>query len=756
MYRLSRILKKYLLGIFLTTLFIGISSAQTFPDEFDFDRIARATVFVMQTNSVDDGTIRCVGSGTIVHRSGLIVTNAHNTVTNPTCPGNTIIISLVNDAESTPIAQYYAEVVQANVGVDIAILRITTDLDGRIIPLDALALPFVEIADSSSVMLDETTLVVGYPSLSGDSPTVRRGSIGGFIDEPTVNRSWIKFEGRPDELGINGVMTGGGAYNQQGQLIGVPTTVPIVASFGEVNCTRIQDTNDDNRISNSDICIPLGGGISTLRPSNFVRPLLRSTSLGLEVEKISANQLPSTSQGEPAFRQLFFSTAVNENMPTRVVSSLPANPTSLYLFFDYANMSPEDVYELRVTTDEIINSTFSLPPVRWSGGTDGLWYIGNSGQAWASGTYEFTLFINGVVAGSTRIIIGVVPEETPSFRNVFFSVSEEGGAFGNVFVLPTGNSITARFIYQNMRPGVIWTEVWYLNGVAIRDEFPQNEWLERDGESGTFPLTLRADGGFLPGRYRLELYIQDEDGVFRLSALGDFTVAGARDGAVARVFSNMRTMTATTPQEAVDSVSLDSFPNTIRELYAVFDWEQLAPNTLWTMRWYVDGDLFYEEVIPWSNFESGQNFITRLSSENSLPDGTYRIELLINTQSLASKSVQIGIGQLPIDRFAQVEGIQLQGQIIDAETREGLPNVTVVIITEDFSVGDFVWDAGQIYTLAITDRNGRFQLDRLLDFDVPYSVMIVAESYLAISADGVVVTPDMSNPLEILLPMTRG
>ena len=743
--------------IFLILLILsmaeGFIQSQTSAD-FDLDRVIRATVFVMQVESIDDNAIHCVGTGTIVTRSGLIIANAHNTTSNRTCQGHSIVIALNTGIDTQPIAQYRAEIVQVDEGLDIAVLQITSDLGGRNIQQESLALPFVEMADSDAVDLDDTLVSAGYPGIEGEAVTTIRGNVSGFITEPGADPSWFKFEVRADQSRITGTMTGGGTYNQNGQLIGVPTTVPVVSSFSDINCVRIQDTNGDNRVNNNDICVPIGGEINTLRPSNYIRPLLRSASLGLNVEKITSDVVPSSIIDNPAFSNLIFATSVNENMPTRVVNSLPANPTSLYLFFDYVNMSSEDVYELRIETDGVINPIFSLPPVRWNGGEQGLWYIGSTEQAWTSGTYEFTLFINGIVAGNNRIIVGAILDDNPSFRNVFFTLDEDGGAFGNVFVLPTGNSVTARFVYQNLRPDIIWTEVWYFNGVEITRS--ENEWLAQDGSQGTYPLTLQiGEGGFQPGRYRLELYILN-NGRNALAAKADFVVAGARDGAIARIFSNLRLVTATNADEAINSASLESYPSTISNLFAVFDWEQLAPGILWTMQWYVDDELFYEDIVPWGNLETGRNFITRLSANDNLPDGTYRMELRINTQLLVSEEVQIGIGQLPIDRFAQTDGIQLQGQLVDAETREGLSGITVIIITEEYSVGDFVWDQDQVYSVAITDRNGNFQIDRLLEYDVQYSVIISTRGYLQASADGVIVTPETDNPLNILIPMTRG
>jgi hypothetical protein len=708
----------------------------------DLDRIRQATVFIMQTRSFSDSDIVCVGTGTIVNRSGLIVTNAHNTVSNADCSGEGLLIALSRNAGEPPILQFRAAIIQSNPGLDLALLQITSDLDGRAIDAASLALPFVELADSSLVVLDETITIAGYPGVGNEPFEARRGTVSGFVAEPSGGeRAWFKTD-----AAIPGTMTGGGVYNAQGLLIGIPTTAPVTNLIADTTCLYLQDTNDDGLVNQVDGCVPVGGFINAIRPSNFVRPLLRAASLGLQVETLTPPAFQTIVEGEAAFSNLFFATAVTEGMPVSVVNSLPTGTSSVYLFFDYANMRPETVYELRVTTNGIPNPTFSLAPVRWSGGSGGLWYIGHSEQVWPNGTYEFSLFINGLASGRATILIGGAPQEVPSFSNILFGLLDENGnLYGTGYVLGTGSTISASFIYDNMTQELPWTAIWYYNGV----ESTRSEGLWTRDDNGVGDTSI-VSATLLSGRYRLALYI---DG--RLAALADFTIAGARDAAFARVFSNTRFVSADTAQEASRAPRLSTFTSGAEAIYALFDWEQFAPGTLWTLRWMVDDDVFYEEILPWENTETGQNFLMRLSGRNGIPDGSYRMEIYINTVRLAFVEAEVGIGQLPIDVFAQASGVQLRGRIIDAETGLGIPEVTFILISEDYSVADFTWNRSQIFASAITDRAGRFQIDRLLQFEAPYSVMIAADGYLPISADGFLVDAETPNPLEIVIPLTR-
>ncbi|MDZ4769099.1 MAG: serine protease, partial [Chloroflexota bacterium] len=358
---------------------------------FDADRIRRATVFVMQVDTTGASPIiQCAASGTLVTRTGLILTNAHPTVPNNACPGDDLIIAIASEPDAPPVPTFRASIVQSNPGLDIALLQIDRQIDGRLIDPTALSLPFVELADSDSLALDDTLVVVGYADLGDSSVSLVRGTVTGFSAEPIGgDRAWIKTN-----TVLPGTMTGTGAYDQSGRLVGIPTTVPLDQVAPDSRCLSLQDTNDDGVITSGDRCVPLGGEISVLRPSNFARPLFRAATLRLDLQSQTATVPFTAPTGAPVFSRLFFSPTVNDaGMPVSVVRGLPAGTDRVYLFFTYANMTSETVYELRVSSGGVLNPTFSLSAVRWSGGRDGLWYVGSGGQPWSNGVYDFTLLI---------------------------------------------------------------------------------------------------------------------------------------------------------------------------------------------------------------------------------------------------------------------------------------------------------------------------------------------------------------------------
>ncbi|MFN8451505.1 MAG: serine protease [Anaerolineae bacterium] len=475
------------LHIAIVAILMLLSARPGAAQSFDLERIEQATVFIMQASASSDRlTISCVGSGTIVSRDGLILTNAHNTVPNRNCPGDTLIIAMNVRLDEPPVPAYQAEIAQADAGLDLALLRITRQSDGRLVDPATLALPYVELGDSDALELDTTITTVGYPDLGDSAVGVERGTVSGFTAEPSGGtKSWIKTS-----ASIPGTMSGGGVYDQQGKLIGVPTTSPVIGLSPDARCVTLQDTNGDGAMNSSDICVPVGGFINSLRPSSFVRPLLRAASLDLRLATLTASGGQSTAAGTPKFSRLFFSPSVNEaQMPTSVVTSLPAGTDSVYLFFNYADMTPETVYELRVTSNGIPNPAFSLSPVRWSGGSDGVWYVGSTRQPWPNGLYDFTLFIDGNAADSKRLLIGQAAQSQPSFSDLVFGIQDlQGNVLGNGFVLPTGSVASARFIYRNMADGTPWTAVWYYQGSEVR----RDELTWSDGNSGAKTISVQT------------------------------------------------------------------------------------------------------------------------------------------------------------------------------------------------------------------------------------------------------------------------
>ncbi len=711
------------------------------------ERIRKATVYLMQVQLEGDlPVITCTGSGTLVNRSGLILTNAHFVLPNTICPGEALFVAFTLQSNQAPVPRFRAEIVQLDESLDLALLRITRQLDGRLLEPGSLSLPFVEPGDSAALNLDDTLTVVGFPDVADDPVTLRQGTIVGFTQEPGGrNPYWIHLHGD-----FPGTLTGGGAYNQSGQLVGIPTTVPRLPGVAGTPCTALQDSNRDGLLNREDRCLPRGSSINSMRPVSYALPLLRAASLGLDVSLPVAAGASQGLEREPLLERLFFASAVNEaGMPNTVVSRLPAGSNGLYLFFDYRNLSPESVIELRVTRDGILEPGFNLAPARWRGEENGMWFMGSNVQPWPNGVYDFSLFVDGQAAGSARLVIGGGADPVPVFSDLVFGIVDaQGTPLGNGFVLPSGSIANARFIYRNMRPGLVWTVVWYFNGFEVARS--EDQWSEQDGESGAKTIQIEEPGGLPPGNWRAELYIEG-----KLAATSDFIIAGTQQGIFPQIFSNSRFTTGSAgPANGLSGASRGSLSG-VEVLTGRFDWQQIAAGTLWQLRLLVDDEPFFDRHLLWSAPSVGQNFEVRIGSAGPVPDGTWEMQMLINSVLLDSAEVQVGIGRLFVDRLASAVGLRLRGRIIDGQSGDGLEGIHLILLTEDYSISEFEWREDQIFATARSDQEGNFEVQRLLQRNTPYSILVQAEDWLPLAADSYLFGDEAPDPVELVIPLTR-
>lgn len=239
------------------------------------------------------------GSGTIISADGLILTNAHVVLSDRFYEVKDLIVALTVAQDVPPVDTYYASIVQADAYLDIAVIKPRSNMQGNPIDYTSLNLPFVPLGDSDNLLLGDEIVILGYPTIGGDTITLTRGEVSGFTSEETYgNRAFIKTSAT-----IAGGNSGGLAVNQAGQLIGVPTYMGSGNDNTDiVDCRRLADTNRDGYIDENDTCVPTGGFINALRPINLALPLVEAARAG-EVSIVAG-----TAEGETyqATGQLIF------------------------------------------------------------------------------------------------------------------------------------------------------------------------------------------------------------------------------------------------------------------------------------------------------------------------------------------------------------------------------------------------------------------------------------------------------------------
>ena len=165
-----------------------------------------------------------MGSGTIISKLGYILTNEHVISEKVPFCNDFIVILTSESGEKDPVPEYIAEIVEQNIALDIAILKIIGTYDGSSLP------KFYKnmcVGDSNLVSQGDNLLIWGYPDVrwvNFDTPgriDVSQGFVSGFDAETGLSeKAWISLSST-----ISSGNSGGGAYNELGQLVGVPTAV---------------------------------------------------------------------------------------------------------------------------------------------------------------------------------------------------------------------------------------------------------------------------------------------------------------------------------------------------------------------------------------------------------------------------------------------------------------------------------------------------------------------------------------------------
>jgi S1-C subfamily serine protease len=214
------------------------------------------------------------GSGTIISPDGVILTNAH-LVLGPPGPAIQVdyfIISLTIEPDQPPIDSFIAEEIYADRDLDLALLRITTDLKYKDVDPENLFLTSVELGDSDQLQLGEPLTILGYPAIGGDTITVLHGVVGGF----TLMRNHDEISFIKTSTSITGGASGGLALDRNGRIVAIPTQLGYGGEDYIIDCERVADTNLDATIDNNDFCVPAGGFINAMRPINLAKPMIES------------------------------------------------------------------------------------------------------------------------------------------------------------------------------------------------------------------------------------------------------------------------------------------------------------------------------------------------------------------------------------------------------------------------------------------------------------------------------------------------
>lgn len=214
-------MKNWLLRVLaLILVFSGAANAQTLSKEIR-TRLMQSVVEVLALEN-DSGAPRYQGqggSGTMISASGYVLTNYHVVTDDDDREIKRHAIRFTDNPAKEPTIKAIATIVAKLPKLDLALLKIIQDEKGNPIPATNryVASP---VGNPFDMIPGERLTFVGYPGIGGRTITFTSGIFSGWTGENyrASGTNWLKTDGK-----ITTGNSGGGAFDEQGNLIGVPT-----------------------------------------------------------------------------------------------------------------------------------------------------------------------------------------------------------------------------------------------------------------------------------------------------------------------------------------------------------------------------------------------------------------------------------------------------------------------------------------------------------------------------------------------------
>ncbi len=471
-------LRKQVIVLWLVAVTLTLGGSLTHQSAFaiaraDLNHALLATVQVVVPVANEDD-LYSTGSGTVLSEDGLILTNYHvmgevetRTLYNDT--GYAGIAVNPTNLRGAPVLRYAAVLVAGDPVLDLALLRIVGLLEDTNAPLpNNLGLTVIEVGDSEELQIGDEVNAFGFPSIGGDTVTFTSGTISGFLDEDKDGYSeWLKVD-----LNINHGNSGGLATNEQGQMIGVPTA-------------GVMDM----------------GMIGLVRDGNLAMDFVKRALLNPQ------NNAPRSPNAAYISNVQFARAIDSRGRPRNPDVRFASDTDTIYATFDYGNFPDSSEFQFNWYQDgfRIYNDLV-------------VWGYGSEGSTWVNlyderglddGFYEVEINLNGEQLYRGGVMIGEGSgAPTGSFGSITFAegVTDRDEPLNPGTIFGSIDEIYAFFDVNNVENGTKWTRRWSLDGEVVSTQ--ESVWSEGDVDYTW--ISLYADDGLPPGRYQLELLIEDE------------------------------------------------------------------------------------------------------------------------------------------------------------------------------------------------------------------------------------------------------
>ncbi len=364
------------------------------PPPQSVEELARSTVQLIGLTSAGDPA--CAGSGVLIGADGTILTNAHVVTSGPGCEFSSVGVAVIENSGEPAKLQYRAELLAVDRKLDLAVLRIVAYLTETIEPLPEFSV--AALGDSDTVDLGDDIRILGYPVIGGETITFTNGSVSGFTKQAGIgNRALIKTDAT-----IAAGNSGGIAVDADGRVVGIPTKARASETGPAVDCRPLSDTNEDGRVDDEDICVPVGGFLNGVRPINLAKILLQQAQgadpIGTVLRPRGDVDLSNVTFSNPRF-----SLGKNDetNQPIDIVTTASAGIPEICFFADWQGVPDGTVWDGVWYVDGELAPRLGFTDITWANGESGenFWLCapGLEGDGLPAGIYEIGFFLEGEV-----------------------------------------------------------------------------------------------------------------------------------------------------------------------------------------------------------------------------------------------------------------------------------------------------------------------------------------------------------------------
>jgi S1-C subfamily serine protease len=187
---------------------------------FAADTVTSSLVEIICVDNADDEKYY-TGSGAVIDKSGLIVTNQHVLISSDGTLMRVCGIGMTGDVSLPPKMKYLGRLAATDTDLDLALIKISESLDGSETPDE---FSFIDLAGTgelaAGLRIGDPVFIVGYPGVGAETLTLTQGVVAGRVGSHLIKTSAF----------IDSGASGGGVFNAEGRYVGVP----MAAARGDI------------------------------------------------------------------------------------------------------------------------------------------------------------------------------------------------------------------------------------------------------------------------------------------------------------------------------------------------------------------------------------------------------------------------------------------------------------------------------------------------------------------------------------------